>query len=93
MEPISTDNSVNISTKRTAVNIGVLTATVALVAKFTGWNIQLNTNDLLLLSPVIAAGAGIGYRISRWASAKWPSLGWVLFGSGQEPASLKKIGS
>lgn len=84
-------NAVNISTKRTAVNVGVIAAIVAVICKVFGWTLNIDTNDLLVLSPVIAFVAGFGYRLSRWATAKWPTLGWVLFGSGKEPSGIKAI--
>lgn len=90
---MTNNTAVNVSTKRTAVNITVVSLVIALIAKITGWEINVTAEDLALLSPVLGVIFGIGYRVSRFLSAKWPTLGWVLFGSGKEPEGMKPIGS
>lgn len=85
-------NSVNTSTKRTGVNIMVITAFMALIARIFNAEWTINPEDLALLSPVFGAIAAIGYRLSRVLTTKFPQLGYVLFGSGKEPAGIKRIG-
>ena len=84
---------VNVSTKRTAVNITTVGLIIYAVSYVTGKEISIDPDDPinLLLVPAIGVVGGIGYRLSRWATNRWPSLGWVLFGSGKEPAGLKPI--
>lgn len=82
---------VNVSTKRTAVNAGVIVSIAAVVSKVTGWEIKLDDADLLIAIPVVTFIVGFGYRLSRAVTNRWPQAGWVLFGSGKEPAGLKKI--
>lgn len=82
---------VNVSTKRTAVNITVVLWAIAILNKVFNWHINLSEADAVWLAPIIGLVAGVGYRISRWATSKWPTLGWLLFGSGKEPAGIKPI--
>lgn len=85
-------SDVNIATKRTAVNVLVIGWAVTLINAILGKKIMLDAEAMGLLSPVVAAVLALGYRVSRWATSKWPTLGWVLFGSGKEPTAMKKIG-
>lgn len=85
-------SAVNISTKRTAINVTVVLWMVSLVNRIFGWKMNLTDQDVIWLAPAIGAVVGVGYRLSRWATAKWPTLGWVLFGSGKEPEGMKPIG-
>lgn len=82
---------VNVSTKRTAVNFTVITAIVGVIAKVTGWQLTIEPEDLIWLSPIIGVVGGVGYRLSRAITTKWPWVGWVVFGSGKEPAGLRPI--
>ncbi len=92
MEPIETPNTgVNVSAKRTGVNIMVLSILTWVVAKLADWNINVTVDDLLALSPILAVASGIWYRLSRLLTAWKPVLGWLLFGSGQEPAGLQPV--
>jgi len=85
---------VNISTKRTAVNVTTITLIVGAMCRLFGWQITLDPTDpvLLVVAPALGVIAGIGYRLSRAITARWPAFGWVLFGSGKEPLGVKKIG-
>jgi len=84
---------VNISTKRTAVNVTAITLIVGAVCRIFGWELTLDPTDpvLLVVAPALGVIAGIGYRLSRAVTNKWPTAGWVLFGSGKEPLGVKKI--
>lgn len=82
---------VNISTKRTTVNIAVIGWIVAAITWITGVSITVDAATMTLLTPVVAVVLGFGYRLSRAITAKWPSMGWVVFGSGKEPAGVQKI--
>lgn len=75
--------NLNVATVRTTVQTVVLTAVVAVIAKLTDW--QVEVDDLLPYVPLLAPVAAVFYRASRWLTARYPSLGWVLFGSGKEP--------
>jgi uncharacterized membrane protein len=90
---VNPDNPVNISTKRTAVNTAVVGYVLYLISFITGREFTIDADDPINLIAPAAVGVliGIGYRLSRWATAKWPSLGWVLFGSGKEPTAVKPI--
>ena len=83
--------AVNISTKRTAVNVGALTAITYLITKFTGWEFELTEDDLAILIPILTVVGGFGYRLSRALTTRFPVLGWVLFGSGKEPTAVRDI--
>jgi len=82
-----------ISSKRTAVNSAIVIWIVGLVNTAFGWHLSFSDSSILWIGAAAGAILGVFYRLSRWATAKWPSLGWLLFGSGQEPAGLKKIGA
>jgi len=86
-------NDVNLATKRTAINVGGLAAFIGLVAKLFGVDITVSADQLVALSPLIAAVVAVSYRVSRLLASKFPKSGWVLFGSGQEPAGFKKTGT
>ena len=84
-------NDTNIAAKRTTINIGGLALILGLVSKVFGWKWNIDANELATYSPVIGVVFGLWYRLSRLATTKFPTLGWVLFGSGQEPAGFKAI--
>jgi hypothetical protein len=83
----------SLSAKRTAVNVTVVGYVIAVISRITGWEINVTPEDMVWLVPVIGFLMGVGYRLSRWATNKWPTLGWFLFGSGKEPAGVQKIGT
>lgn len=90
MEPVETPTSgASVSAKRTGVNIMVLSILTWIVAKLASWNINVTVDDLLTLSPILAVASGIWYRLCRLLTSWKPLLGWLLFGSGQEPAGLQ----
>jgi hypothetical protein len=80
-----------ISSKRTAVNSAVTIYIIGLVNAVFGWKISLDDISIIWIGAIIGFVMGVVYRLSRYATAKWPQLGWVLFGSGQEPAGMKPI--
>lgn len=80
---IEARRNLNTATVRTTVNMLVLTALVSLVARYTGWNVRVE--DLLPYLPALAPVAAVFYRLSRFLTHRYPSLGWILFGSGKEP--------
>jgi len=82
----------NISTKRTTVNATVVGYIIYAINRLFGWHLDLNDADMLIVIPVLGVVLGIGYRLSRAITDKWPQLGWVLFGSAKEPLGVKKIG-
>ena len=86
-------NDTAIATKRTTVNIGGLTVVLGLLAKIFGWKWNIDANQLAQYGPVIGVAYGVWYRLSRLVTTKVPALGWLLFGSGQEPAGFKNIGA
>ena len=71
------------ATLRTTVNGTVLTAVLALVAKFTG--IEVTLEDVLPWTPIIVPIIAVFYRASLYLSEKFPKLGWVLFGRNTPP--------
>ena len=75
-------SDVRTATIRTAVPTAWTTLVAWAVARF---GLDLSDADwqvLLLVMPVLA---GVGYRLLRVLEARWPSLGFVLFGSVQTP--------
>jgi hypothetical protein len=76
-------NDVNTATKRTTVNGTILTAVIIAAANVFGWNIEIA--DLAPFLPVFAAVILVFYRASLVVAEKWPSLGYVLFGSKRAP--------
>lgn len=85
-------SDVSISAKRTAVNTSVVLILASIVSQLFGWEINLSDSGVYVASVVLGVIVGIGYRLSRWATHRWPVLGWVLFGSGKEPEGMKPIG-
>lgn len=82
---------VNVATKRTAVNITAITAIVGVIAKLTGWQLRIEPEDLIWIAPIMGVVGGVGYRLSRAITTQWPWVGWVIFGSGKEPAGMRDI--
>ena len=84
---------VNISTKRTGVNVAVLGYVAVVVGWATKGRVVLDLDSPIMLVAPAAVGVivGIGYRLSRALTTKFPTLGWVLFGSGKEPVGVKAI--
>ena len=80
-----------ISAKRTAVNSAVTIYIIGLVNTIFGWHISLSDQSLLYWGAAIGIIMGIGYPLSRFITAKFPSLSWVLFGSGKEPAGMEPV--
>jgi hypothetical protein len=76
-------NDVQTATKRTAWNSTISAAVLAAIVKWT--KVELDENDLLLLVGALGVVAGVVYRTSRAITAKWPKVGYILFGSGKEP--------
>lgn len=68
---------------RTGWFAGILTAILGLLNSRFGW--ELTVEDLLPFAPVVAIVAGVVYRASRVLADRWPSIGFVLFGSRQTP--------
>ena len=84
-------SAVDVSTKRTAVNVTIVLAVIGGLSSVFGWQLNINSPEQLWLAPVIGAITGIGYRLSRFATTRWPAVGWVLFGSGKEPVGMAPI--
>lgn len=82
---------VNISTKRTAVNVGGAMVAVAVWNKLTPWDIEISEDDWAILAPVLAVGVGFYYRVSRAITDWKPKLGYILFGSALEPTGVSPI--
>jgi hypothetical protein len=82
-----------ISAKRTAVNSTVTIWLIGIITQITGWDIKFDDLSVIYIGVALGAIMGVVYRVSRYLSARWPALGWILFGSGQEPSGLKKTGS
>ncbi len=76
-------DSANIGAVRTTVNAFAVSVAVWVVAQFTDKIIDPSNPLILVGVPLVL---GIGYRLSRVVTAKWPSLGWVFFGIGKPPA-------
>ena len=57
--------NVNISTKRTAVNVTIVTYVLYVINRAFGWDIKLTDADMLLIIPIVGALVGFGYRLSR----------------------------
>lgn len=71
------------ATVRTTVNTTVLAALGALLYKIFGWDIKVE--DMLPFLPVIAAVVAVFYRLSLAVTAKWPVVGYILFGRTTPP--------
>lgn len=80
-------NDINTATKRTTVNGTILVAVIVAAANLFGWTIELA--DLTPFIPVLAGAILVFYRLSLVVSAKWPSVGYVLFGSKTEPTYVR----
>jgi hypothetical protein len=76
-------NDVQTATKRTTVNAAITGVIVTSIVRVL--DIELDENSVMVLGIVIGAATGVVYRTSRAITAKWPKLGYVLFGSGKEP--------
>ena len=76
------DRSANTGAIRVTMNAAIVFAIVWLIEYLTGGDIDTD-NPLVVL--IAAFAVGFGYRFSRFLSAKYPSLGWVLFGIGTAP--------
>jgi fatty acid desaturase len=74
--------SKNIATVRTTVNSTVLLALASLANRAFGWSVDLADPTVVVVLGVVTP---IFYRTSLWASAKWPALGFILFGKGSAP--------
>lgn len=70
------------ATLRTTVNSTWLVALVAL-AHQAGW--RVDADSLAPLLPAVPVIVGCWYRGCLLASARWPWLGWVLFGVSANP--------
>lgn len=77
----------NIATKRTAVNLTAISLVIGAVCNLFHWHFTIKAEDLAVLAPVFGTIAAAGYRMSRAVAAKWPNLGYVLFGSVKAPAA------
>ena len=80
-------NDINTATKRTTINGTILTAMIIGAANLFGWTIEIA--DLAPFLPVFAGAILVFYRLSLVVSAKWPSVGYVLFGSKTEPTYVR----
>ena len=69
---------------RTGWFAGILTAFLGTINARFGWD--LTVDDLLPFAPVVAIIAGVAYRASRVLADRWPSIGFVLFGSTKAPS-------
>lgn len=72
-----------VGTVRTTVNVTVLAAVLAAVAKVTHWEIQ--ANDLLPFVPIAAPIVAVFYRLSLFLAKKYEWLGVVLYGINSPP--------
>lgn len=77
-------NNATTATVRTTWNGTIVAALIVATAAIFGWDVNLD--DLAPFLPVIGIFIGVFYRASLWAAAKWPSLGYVLFGKPATPA-------
>lgn len=71
-----------IATKRTTVNAAVIGGIVYLAQRIFGVEIDPTDPLILLGVPVVV---GIGYRASRWLTARFPALAVILFGDSATP--------
>jgi hypothetical protein len=72
----------NIATLRTGVNVGWIAAAVYVAQRY--FNVTIDPADPVVLA-VVPAVVAFGYRLSAWASDRWPEAGRVLFGYGTTP--------
>lgn len=75
-------SSKNVATVRTTVNSTLLLVISSVCSRVFGWNVDLSDPVVVL---VLAGVTPIFYRASRWASEKWPTLGYILFGKVATP--------
>lgn len=78
------------ATKRTAWNAAAIAAVIGSVSyaveTFTDVDVpDLDLVKLAPLFPVVGVVVGIGYRLSRAISDRWPVFGKILFGSNEAP--------
>lgn len=76
-------NDTKKATVRTTVNTTVLAAICALVYQLFGWS--WTVDDLLPYVGLVAPVVAVFYRLSLWASKKWPTVGYILFGINEQP--------
>ena len=75
-------NDTNIATVRTGVNAGIIGVVVYLAQRLFDFTVNPTDPIVLVGVPLVVA---FGYRLSRWLTAKVPTLSWLLFGIGDEP--------
>ena len=73
---------VRTATIRTTVPTIWTTLVAWAVARF---GLNLSDADWQVLLLVLPFLAGLGYRLLRVVEARWPKLGFILFGSAQTP--------
>ena len=76
-------NDTRTATVRTTVNTTVLLYVAILFNWLFSWNITLD--DLAPFAPIILGVVAVFYRLSLYVTARWPKLGWVLFGNKETP--------
>lgn len=72
----------SVATTRTTVNSTVAALFALVLSNLFGWEISVSDPVYLAL---VGFGVPVFYRLSLWASAKWPTVGYVLFGTGKTP--------
>jgi hypothetical protein len=72
----------NIATVRTGVNVAWVAAAAYVAQRF--FDVTIDPTDPVVLVVVPAVVAFV-YRLSAWASNRWPTLARVLFGYGTTP--------
>jgi hypothetical protein len=77
-------SSENVATVRTTVNMTVLSALLAVLAKVFGWEVQVE--DLLPYLPIFVPVIAAFYRLTRYLATKWTWLGVLLFGIDSPPS-------
>jgi len=77
----------NVSTKRTAVNSGIVVFVIGLISWLTGKEIKLDSESMIYVSVIFGVVSGIFYRASRLVADNVPWLGWILFGSVMKPVA------
>ena len=91
--PGDLNSQVNVSTKRTTINIAAVTAVIGSAAYVSDTVFHKKLPDLDIkmlapLAPVIGFVYGVGYRLSRAIVARFPQVGWILFGSQKTPVNV-----
>lgn len=74
---------VAVATKRTAIPAFWFTVIVTGANQIFGWQVTLD--ELLPWTPALLIGYGVIYRAARWAEARFPTLGKIVFGTGETP--------